>query len=89
MRNDFDRWIAELRDDVIQGEYGHKQNEYTVCPDVWRGLYDRGLTPSEAFRCALDAHSQDRNRQGDDASGDDRNMGEMDILAMRAGETLH
>ena len=58
MANNFERWIQELRRDVIKGMYGHQESEYTVCPDAWRWLYERGLTPAEAFRCALDAHSE-------------------------------
>ena len=65
MSSNFDRWIEELRDDVIQGEYGHAEGEYTVCPDVWRSLYDHGMTPSQAFRCALGANAKARER--DDA----------------------
>ena len=65
MSSNFDRWIEELRDDVIQGEYGHAEGEYTVCPDVWRSLYDHGMTPSQAFRFALGANAKGRER--DDA----------------------
>lgn len=58
MANDdkFDQWIDELNTDVIQGEYGYEEDDFSVYPDKWRALYDKGLTPAEAFRSALDAY---------------------------------
>ena len=52
----FDRWISELREDVVQGEYGYEEGEFAVYPEGWRPLYDDGLTPSAAFARALKAH---------------------------------
>lgn len=56
----FDRWIDELRDDVVQGEYGYEPGEFTVYPAEWRALYKEGLTPSQAFKRALDAFAEAR-----------------------------
>ena len=57
----FDEWIAELDEEVIQGEYGYERGEFDVFPEQWRPLFDRGLTPSQAFKCALDAHAAERS----------------------------
>lgn len=35
----FDRWIDELTNDVVQGEYGYEPGEFTVYPSQWRPLY--------------------------------------------------
>jgi hypothetical protein len=56
----FERWITTLRHDVVQGEYGYEEGEFDVTPELWRPLHERGLTPSEAFRSALDAASAAR-----------------------------
>lgn len=56
----FDAWIDELAEDVIEGEYGYERGEFTVYPDHWRSLYDEGLTPSQAFKRALDAFAESR-----------------------------
>ena len=57
----FDQWIRELDEDVIQGEFGYEEGEFTVYVDLWRPLYERGLTPMQAFRAALDAHVEASN----------------------------
>lgn len=54
----FDQWIETLDEEVIQGEYGYERGEFTVYPDHWRGMFDEGLTPLQAFKRALDAHKQ-------------------------------
>jgi hypothetical protein len=59
----FDRWIDELREDVVQGEYGYEPGEFTVYPDAWRALYKEGLTPSQAFKRALDAFADARREE--------------------------
>lgn len=51
----FDAWIDTLNDDVVQGEYGYEPGEFTVYPELWRPLYDEGLSPAAAFKRALDA----------------------------------
>ena len=56
----FDRWMRELNEDVIQGEYGYEEGEFTAYPELWRPLYDEGLTPAAAFKRALDAYGQAR-----------------------------
>jgi hypothetical protein len=52
----FDAWIDTLNVDVVQEEYGYEPGEFTVFRELWRDLYDQGLTPSQAFRRALNAH---------------------------------
>lgn len=49
----FECWIATLERDVIQGEYGYEEGEFTVYPSLWRPLFKEGLTPAEAFKRAL------------------------------------
>lgn len=56
----FDRWISKLTEDVVQGEYGYEPGEFTIYPDHWRALYKEGLTPSQAFRRALDTFAEAR-----------------------------
>jgi len=56
----FDAWIAELDEDVIQGRYGYEPGEFSVFPEVWRPMFDQGLTPEDAFRRALDAAAEGR-----------------------------
>lgn len=89
MSSNFDHWIAKLRDDVIQGEYGHKQGEYTVCPDVWRSLYDDGLTPSQAFRCALEANAECRKRDEAERPTTWQRTWRDDPNAILTSQTLH
>jgi hypothetical protein len=57
-RRNFDAWMTELNEDVIQGEFGYEEGEFNAAPSLWRPLFQRGLTPSKAFRRALDAHRQ-------------------------------
>lgn len=54
----FNEWIAALDEQVIQGEFGYERGEFTVYPDHWRGLFDQGLTPQQAWQRALNAHKQ-------------------------------
>lgn len=54
----FDDWIETLEIDVIQEEYGYEPGEFAVFPTLWRPLFDRGLTPAEAFKAALEAHRE-------------------------------
>ena len=56
----FDAWIDELDETVIQGEYGYEPGEFAVYPEHWRAMWRQGLTPTEAFRRALDAHAEAR-----------------------------
>ena len=56
-RRNFGSWLAELEEDVIQGDYGYEPGEFTVYPEDWRDMYRRGLTPQQAFRRALDMHA--------------------------------
>lgn len=56
----FDEWIRVLDEDVIQGEFGYERGEFTVYPVLWRPLYERELTPAQAWRRALDAHANGR-----------------------------
>ncbi|MGI9489161.1 MAG: hypothetical protein ACR2RF_25400 [Geminicoccaceae bacterium] len=54
----YDSWLNELREDVIEGEYGYELGEFNVYANLWWPLYEEGLTPQQAFRRALDAHRQ-------------------------------
>ena len=89
MSNSFDRWIDELRDDVIQGEYGHKKGEYIVCPEVWRSLFDQGLSPAEAFRSTLGMHGNARKPDTSQRLMELKHLEYEDAAAIWAGQTLH
>lgn len=56
--DDFDQWLTELEEDVIQGDYGYEPGEFSVFPDHWEPLWREGLTPAAAFRRAIDAASE-------------------------------
>jgi hypothetical protein len=56
----FDKWIDELRESVIEGEYGYEPGEFTVYPQEWRPMFYEGLTPQQAFKRALDAYADAR-----------------------------
>mgnify|MGYP001055811436 CR=1 FL=1 len=62
LRN-FDDWISELEEDVVQGEYGYERGEFTVYPEDWRPSWRRGLTPSQAFQSACDALTEARRQE--------------------------
>ncbi len=53
----FDAWVRTLDEDVVQGEYGYEAGEFTVYPEHWRPMFEEGLTPQQAFKRALDAHT--------------------------------
>ena len=61
MARRFDDWIRELDEDVIQGEFGYEEGEFTVYPEHWRPLFRKGMTPRQAFQRALDAHREARD----------------------------
>jgi hypothetical protein len=56
----FDDWLRELDEEVIQGEYGYEENEFTVYADLWRPAFGAGQTPREAFDRSLKAFDDDR-----------------------------
>lgn len=58
--DDFDRWVRELDEDVIQGEYGYEQGEFSVFPSLWWSLYHRKLSPRDAWLVALNEHKKER-----------------------------
>lgn len=62
---DFDDWLDEL-ETVILPDFGFEEGEFTVFPEMWRSLYDRKMTPRDAFHLALDAHRKAR-REEDEA----------------------
>lgn len=62
----FDNWIDDLRERVVEDEYGYEPGEFTVYPSEWRLLFDEGLTPEAAFRRALDAHAEARRQEDAD-----------------------
>ena len=59
----FESWITDLREKVIEDEYGYEPGEFTVYPEQWRPLFDEGLTPEQAFRRALDAFAEEREER--------------------------
>ncbi len=59
-RTNFDEWITELDEEIIQEEYGYERGEFTVYPEHWRSMFEDGLTPSQAFVRALNAFSDAR-----------------------------
>lgn len=54
-RASFDVWIDELTVDVIEGDYGYEPGEFSVFPELWHPMWRDGLSPSQAFKRALDA----------------------------------
>lgn len=64
---DFHDWMQSLNEDVIQGEYGYEEGEFTAYPELWRPLFMDGLTPSQAFKKALDDLAEKR-REEDEAA---------------------
>lgn len=60
----FDAWIDELRAVTIE-DYGFEDGEFTIFPDLWRALFDEGLTPQDAFARVLDAKAYAR-READE-----------------------
>jgi hypothetical protein len=66
MSDKFDEWIRELDEDVIQGEFGYEDGEFTVFPSQWKSLFDEGLSTRQAWRRALDGFAKAR-REDDDA----------------------
>lgn len=56
----FEKWIRELDEDVIQGEFGYEPGEFSVYADHWYPLFAEGLTPRQAWQRALDAHKAQR-----------------------------
>lgn len=59
----FREWIDTLEEDVVQVEYGYERGEFAVYPELWRALYDEGLTPSQAFKRALDDYGKHRREE--------------------------
>jgi hypothetical protein len=59
-RRNFREWIRSLDEDVIQGEFGYEDGEFTVYPSLWRPLFNEGLTPRQAWQRALDAFAAGR-----------------------------
>jgi hypothetical protein len=54
----FDAWLHELEFDVIIGEYGYEEGEFSVFPSGWKHMWEEGLTPLQAWKRALEAHKQ-------------------------------
>lgn len=65
-RQKFDAWISDLDENVIQGEYGYEDGEFTIYPESWKPLWREGLSPGQAFKRALDAFADGR-REDDNA----------------------
>ena len=54
-------WLRVLNEDVIQGEFGYEEGEFTAFPSLWHHLYAEGLTPRQAWQRAMDAHRNEEN----------------------------
>lgn len=54
-------WLDVLNEDVIQGEFGYEEGEFTAFPSLWHHLYAEGLSPRAAWQRALDAHKGNRS----------------------------
>jgi hypothetical protein len=63
----FRAWVQTLKEDVIQEEYGYEPGEFDVFPELWHGLYREGLTPSQAFKRALDDRTKERKSEEESA----------------------
>lgn len=61
----FREWLRVLDEDVIQGEYGYEQGEFTVYAEHWHEHYRQGLTPAQSFKRALDAFAEDRREKSE------------------------
>ena len=59
----FQKWIDDLKENVIEGEFGYEPGEFTVYPDHWRPLFKEGLTPRQAWQRALDGFAEARREQ--------------------------
>lgn len=53
-------WLDILNEDVIQGEFGYEEGEFTAYPSLWHHLYAEGLTPREAWQRAMDDFKEQR-----------------------------
>lgn len=78
MIDSFAAWIRQLDEEIIQAEYGYEPGEFTVYPDLWRGAFDSGKTPLEAFKSALKAFDEDRKRRTNQRG---RRMSYEDLIA--------
>lgn len=65
-RRNFEAWIRELDEEVIQGEFGYEEGEFSVYPEQWRPLFRKGLSPREAWQRALDAFAEARRKKDDE-----------------------
>lgn len=63
MSRRFEKWIDELREKVIEEEFGYEPGEFTVYPSLWKSLFREGLTPRQAWQRALDAHKSAREEE--------------------------
>jgi hypothetical protein len=54
-------WLDVLNEDVIQGEFGYEDGEFTAFPSLWYSLYAEGLTPRQAWQRALNAHRENQD----------------------------
>jgi hypothetical protein len=61
--DEFDAWLRELEEDVIQDEFSYEPGEFTVYSTHWSPLYEEGLTPRQAWQRALDGYAQARDER--------------------------
>lgn len=56
-------WLRTLNEDVIQGEFGYEEGEFTAFPALWHHLYSEGLTPRDAWQRAMDDFKAERSAE--------------------------
>ena len=49
----YGEWLRALEEEVIEREFGYEPGEFAVYPSHWRGLYEQGLSPLDAWQRAL------------------------------------
>lgn len=59
----FRAWLTALDEEVIQGEFGYEEGEFTVYWTHWQPLYAEGLMPREAWQRALDGFAHARREE--------------------------
>lgn len=78
MTTAFRKWLRELDEKVIQGEFGYERGEFDIYPDDWMPLYREGLTPRQAWQRALDGHAEARRKEDEAKAANWRRIQEAD-----------
>ena len=80
----FESWLMELTETVIQDEFGYEPGEFAVYPDHWRSLFDEGLTPRNAWQRALDGFREHREEEDQLKAENWRRIQEVDAAYIAA-----